>query len=148
MFRSRMQLRAFPGSPRAIRCTPTDVDERTQYPRPVERDVSASPPPPSPFLDSPVLAPAPAEARGRVAVATTPVPPSSRIAASASPPQSPPATALPSSRAWLLDAEAVDWQAHNPAPCPKYHMVEDWPNDADETKESAKRASAAAPTAA
>ena len=50
-----------------------------------------------------------------------------------------------SPRAQLLDAEAANRQAHGPAPFP---AVEELPDYADVTKELARRASAAAPTAA
>ena len=74
-----------------------------------------------------------------------PPPTSSHIAASASPSQSPTTAALPSSRAWLLYAKAVNRQAHDPAP---YHMVEERPDDMSAMEGPARRALAAAPTTA
>ena len=80
-----------------------------------------------------------------LSVAPTRRPPSSRVAASATPPRPPPADALPSSCAPLLDANIIDRQAHDLAP---YPTVEQRPDDADATEESARRASAATLTAA
>ena len=82
--------------------------------------------------------------KAAVLLIPTPAPTSIRIAASVSPSQSPPATALPSSRVQLLYAEAVDRQAHDPAP---YHIGEERPNNADAVDKLARRASAANPTA-
>ena len=61
------------------------------------------------------------------------------------PPQSPPVITLPSSRVHLLNAEAIDQQARDPVP---YPAVEERPDDADTTEESARRTLAATLTAA